>query len=412
MRERLVTLGCALGALLLFATLFLGPGQLDRERAAPPTSEERGSSGLLGALRWLDGEGVRTLSLRERFDTLSARRDVPPRGNLLIVTLPVVTPFKQSEGAALNRWVRAGNTVLVLAALLDRPAWASPRSSASSDLTLLTGVAFEPRTPAARTRLRQEPLPSALIPNRSHAYLDGVRSTIALSDYTPLEVWDVRLPRSGFVLSLAHERESGVGALWTRPDGSGTIIVSACGSLFSNRALGLADNARLLANIVAASVAPGAAVLFDDEHQGLAVAYDPARFYRDRRLYGTVGVLAAVWLVWVLGGTRLRLPQSRAAAPREVDLVRATGAFLARVLTPAAAARRMFENFFARLRPRAAAGAARQGPPWEWLENHPRLARADVRQLREWYADAYSERRVPLTRLHNLMVRTERQLAT
>jgi hypothetical protein len=34
-----------------------------------------------------------------------------------------------------------------------------------------------------------------------------------------------------------------------------------------------------------------------------------------------------------------------------------------------------------------------------------------VQQLKDWYAQAYSDRRVPLTRLHNLIVRTERQLA-
>ena len=191
----------------------------------------------------------------------------------------------------------------------------------------------------------------------------------------------------------------------------GTVIVSGFGSLFSNRALGLADNARLLANIVTATVHPKGAVLFDDEHQGLAAAYDPAKFYNDPRLYGTIGVLAAVWLIWVLGGTRLRLPAMRMPAPREAELVRATGGFLARVLRPAAAARRLFEHFFRRLATRTHRGAQGEGLPWEWLEHHPRLRRADVQQLRQWYAQAYSDRRVPLTRLHNLIVRTERQLA-
>jgi hypothetical protein len=170
-------------------------------------------------------------------------------------------------------------------------------------------------------------------------------------------------------------------------------------------------NARLLANIVAATVRPKGAVLFDDEHQGLAAAYDPAKFYNDPRLYGTIGVLAAVWLIWVLGGTRLRLPATRMPAPREAELVRATGGFLARVLGPPAAARRLFEHFFRRLAARTHRGAQGEGLPWEWLEHHPRLRRADVQQLREWYAQAYSDRRVPLTRLHNLIVRTERQLA-
>jgi hypothetical protein len=237
-----------------------------------------------------------------------------------------------------------------------------------------------------------------------------VQEVVAWSDYAP-QAWTVRVPRDGFVLSLAHQRESGEGVLWMRPAGSGSIIVSGFGSLFSNRALGLADNARLLANIVAARVQAGGAVLFDDEHQGLAAAYDPARFYADPRLYGTIGVLAAVWLIWVLGGTRLRLPATRMPAPREAELVRATGGFLARVLRPAAAARRMFEQFFRRLSARTHRGAQRDSLPWEWLEHHPRLRRADVQQLKAWYAQACSDRRVPLTRLHNLIVRTERQLA-
>src|SRR5256886_14643245 len=101
-----------------------------------------------------------------------------------------------------------------------------------------------------------------------------------------------------------------------RPQASGTVIVSGFGSLFSNRALGLADNARLLANIVTATVRPKGAVLFDDEHQGLAAAYDPAKFYNDPRLYGTIGVLAAVWLRLGLGGTRPRGAAARRAAPR------------------------------------------------------------------------------------------------
>jgi hypothetical protein len=80
------------------------------------------------------------------------------------------------------------------------------------------------------------------------------------------------------------------------------------------------------------------------------------------------------------------------------------------VLRPAAAARRLFEQFFLRLQ-RLTGRSGAEGPPWEWLENHPRVPAGDLRQLRSWYADAYSERRIPLVRLHNLIVRTERQLA-
>lgn len=424
MRERLITLACALGALLLFAALFVRSPAADSRTARPTTIERRGN-GLAAARSWLSGEGVRTLSVRERFDRVASRRYLARSGNLLIVTLPVTTPWLTQEMRALDDWVRSGNTLLVLAALADRPDWSRDKLTVHNDLQLLTGLDFEPvplvgnprekpRETAARliegTRELTHPQSGTLLPNRPHAYLRGVSRALAWSDFPP-QAWVVRVPRDGFVLSLAHQAETGEGVLWTRPEGEGTFIVSGFGSLFSNRSLGQADNARLLANIIAATVRPGGAVLFDDEHQGLAAAYDPAKFYNDPRLYRTFGVLIAMWLVWVVGGTRLRLPQLRLPAPREAELVRATGGFLARALRPAAAAERMFEHFFRRLAVRSRRGAAPHTSRWEWLEQHPRLRPSDVRQLKQWYTRACAGERVPLARLHNLMVRTERQLA-
>jgi hypothetical protein len=442
-RERLTTLGLALAALLLFLTLFVRGDGLDSQTVSAPTSIEPGDNGLLGALTWLREEGVRTVSLRERFGSLAKRHDLAATGNLLIVMLPAATSFRTDEAVALDQWIRNGNTVLVLAALSDRPAWARTRSVLDRDLQLLTGVELElvrtrehsraqsaqqsspaagkgeaaPRHDSESTSERlveaaqplARPQRSTLVPNRPHRFLNDVQTAYGYSDYAP-RTWNVKVPRDGFLLSLAHVSESGEGVLWILPDGGGNVIVSGFGSVFSNRALGHADNARLLANIVGAAVAPTGAVLFDDEHQGLSATYDPAKFYRDRRLYETLGCLALVWLVWVLGGTKLHVSPPRAAAPREEDLVHTTGTFLARALRPAAAARRLFELFFLRLRTRQ-----RTAPDlasfWDWLEHHPRVSRSDITQLREWYADAYSDRRVPLARLHNLIVKTERQLA-
>jgi hypothetical protein len=433
MRERLVTLACALGAFVVFATMFLNGERFVGRPAALPTSVERGGNGLSGALAWLREEGIAAVSLRERFDTLAQRRDLPRAGNLLTVSLPVTTPFSAAELRALDNWVRAGNTLLVLAAISDKPDWA--RGGVFwTDLQDLTGLRYEPvrmRTaPGAATPPKREdlvammsaasrplanPERTTLIPNRPHAWLEGVAQATAWSDYPwrmfPWQAWTVKVPRDGFVLTLARERETGEGVLWTRPNGAGTVIVSGFATLFSNRALGLPDNARLLANIVAASLGARGAVLFDDEHQGLGVAYDPAQFYRDPRLYETLGVLLVMWLVWVLGGTRLRLPARRASAPREAQLVRATGAFLARVLRPAAAARRMFAHLERRLAAARHGTGAPAGALLQLLEQQPRIARAELEQLREWYARAYAGERVPLKRLHNLIVRIERQLA-
>ena len=451
MRERLTTLACALGALLLIGTLLLRGDTLAARRASPPTTSEHSENGLLGARTWLQGEGVRTLALRERFGALLRQPGLPRSGNLIIVSLPAVTSFRSDEALALDRWIRDGNTLLVLAALHDRPGWAQYPFVMANDLQLLTELSLAPATeqhaerspprppavsPVPDRRQRRSRPPEAkqstdtaparlirltatelstpevgtLVPNRAHPYFTGVARAEALSDYAPLG-YSVAIPRDGFALSLAHEPASAEDAFWVRPHGAGTIIVSGFGSLFSNRALGRADNARLLANLVAATVAADGVVVFDDEHQGLSDTYDPARFYRDPRLYGTLAVIAAVWLSWVLGATRLHMPLARTVVPREAELVRTTGLYLARVLRPAAAARRLLEQFLRRVSAAVGAGAADPAWLWAWLENHPRLQRAEVQQLRAWYAAAHANRSVPLLRLHNLIVRTERQLA-
>jgi len=450
MRERLITFGCSLGALLLFGTLFFRSDTLAARRAAPPTTLERGANGLRGAASWLRLEGVRTLSLRERFGALAQHRELAGSGNLLLISLPAAGNYRADELVALDRWLHNGNTLLVLAALRDRPAWAQFPFVMSNDLQQLTGLAMTPdaemERPAARpskapasappasgskgrrsgssTRGRDEqledierlttelatPQRSALEPNRAHPYFTGVAQAVALSDYAPLSN-TVTPPRDGFMLSLAHVSGGGRDAFWMRPDGDGTIIVSGFGSLFSNRALGVADNARLLANLVAANVAADGTVLFDDQHQGLSAAYDPNRFFGDPRLYATLAVIAAVWLSWVLGATRLQVPLARASAPREAELVRTTGLFLARVLRPAAAARRLLEQFLKRAGRAAGRNPADEERLWEWLEHHPRLRRTDVLQLREWQSAARAERRVPLMRLNDLLVQTQRQLA-
>jgi hypothetical protein len=420
-RERLITLLCALGALALFFTMFLRgdvPGGTGRD-VPRPTTEERGGNGYHAAMEWLDGEHLRVVSLRDRFDKLENRRGLAPTGNVLIVTLPAVAVFKTEEFRPLDRWVRAGNTLLVLAALSDTPDWAYfQKGMTASDLNLLTGLDFEtarsrdqrlnaPATPdrdshnlaaeiAAAARRFAQPQRETLVPNKSHAYFDGVHEAVALSDYSAMP-WTVKVPYEGFVFTLGRQRESGEGAFWIRPLGSGRIIVSGLGSLFTNRAIGLADNGRLLANIIGTNVGSQGAVLFDDVHQGLGAAYDPAKFYRDPRLHVTLGIIALLWLSWVLGGTKLGVPVARTPVPREAELVRATGGFLARVLTPAAAARRMFDHFLRHC-------------PWGLLERQSRLAKADLEQLKAWYARANASQAVPLIRLHNLIVRINRQL--
>ena len=424
MKERLVTLACACGALASFLAMFLHGEDSSGTREVPrPTTEERRANGYSGAMAWLDEERIRTVSVRDRFDKLTGDPNLPATGNLLIVTLPAASSFKTRELHSLESWIRAGNTLLVLAALSDDPDWAFvPGRPISGDLSLLTGLEFELSNfkgrrsadevgarIAATARAFAQPQHSTLLPNGPHPYFDGVSSAVALSDY-PAQAWSVKIPYDGFVLSLARGQGTSEGAFWLRDMGNGRIVVSGLGSLFTNRALGLANNGRLLANIVGATVGPRGAVLFDDTHQGLGAAYDSAKFYSDPRLYETVGIVAGVWLCWVLGSTRLQMPASRASAPREAELVRITGVFLARVLTPDAGARGLFEHFFRRVRQHLPAAREKSSPPWEALERLAGVSARDVRQLQDWYSDACAARRVPLGRLHNLIVKIDRHL--
>ena len=407
MTDRLVTLACALGALALFVVLFVEPERgLDRRRNVPrPTTEETRGNGYHGAYAWLAASRLRTVSLRERFDALVTRGDLAPAGNVLVVTLPGTEVFRNAETRPLQNWIRAGNTLLVLAALADAPDWATVMGGVSvGDLKVLSGLDFSMGGASEHAALAA----ATLLPSRAHTYFTGVQRAVAASPHAE-EEWTARLPYESFMLALAHERDTGKALLWTRLFGEGRIVVFGLGSLFTDRGLGLADNAQLLANIIGANLGRRGAVVFDDFHQGLSAAYDPEKFYSDPRLYLTGLILLALWFVWVLGATRLRIPVARIAAPREADLVRANGAFLARVLSRDVAARRLFEHFFRRVSLRMPSPSS--AGPWEFLQASTHISAPELAQLRHWHTQAFAGARVPLVRLYNLIRRIDRQIA-
>ena len=234
-----------------------------------------------------------------------------------------------------------------------------------------------------------------------------------VTDYTA-EDWSLRMPYDNFVLTLARTA-AGEGALFEQRVGEGRVLLSAGGSLFTNRALGDADNARLFGNIVSASMSRDGVVLFDDLRQGLSASYDPARFYEDPRLYKTMFIVLGLWLVWVLGSTRLRAPPIEQHDPSEADLVRHAGGLIARTVTPSHTAVRLFDLFFervARAARRAGGKAPERGDQWQWLERHGAILPQELDQMKAWYADAHASRKLPLIELHNLLDHLESRLKT
>jgi hypothetical protein len=458
MRERGVAFLLALAALAAFYGLWLRPSpSLDPDaNIARPTTSERRGNGYAGLYEWLQRSGVEVRSLRERYGTLPDL-EMPPRGNLLILSLPAVEVFHTDELSALDRWVRRGNTLLINAALLDQPDWAARRSAgAVVEIESLTAIEFETRrgretrlddTPLAqrvrdadaraakrkgdkddegeegddtedeferqRRELLEVPGKIALTATGPHVLLDGVKTLELVTDYAA-EDWSLRMPYDNFVLTLARTA-SGEGALFEQRVGEGRVLLSAGGSLFTNRALGSADNAHLFANIVSARMSRDGVVLFDDLRQGLSASYDPARFFDDPRLYKTMFIVLGLWLVWVLGSTRLRAPDIVTHDPSEAELVMSAGGLIARTVAPANTALRLFDQFFervARAARRAGGGAPERGDQWLWLERHGAILPQELDRLKAWYADARSARKLSLIDLQNLLDNLESRLKT
>jgi hypothetical protein len=119
-----------------------------------------------------------------------------------------------------------------------------------------------------------------------------------------------------------------------------------------------------------------------------------------------------VWLVWVLGSTRLRVPVADAHDPSEAELVRHAGALIARTVPPWHAALALFDRFFTRVARAARTGTPERGELWHWLERHAAILPQELDQLRAWYADAHAQRKLPLVPLQNLLDNLERRLKT
>jgi hypothetical protein len=455
MRERLTTFLLALAALAAFYGLWLRPApSLDPDAdVARPTSAERRGNGYAALHEWLRRSGIKVQSLRERYTALAEQ--VPANGNLLILTLPGVEVFRAEEFRALDEWVRRGNTLLIVAALIDQPNWSVRQaSSAVVEIESLTGIEFE-SAESRRRRLDDTPLaqrvreqeerearrdageevdaemaadPSlderdavldgpeiiSLEAAGPHVLLKDVGRLELESDYQPQE-WSVRIPYDSFLLTLARTG-AGEGVFFEQRVGQGSVLLSAGGSLFTNRALGQGDNARLMANIIHARVGERGAVLFDDLRQGLSASYDPARFYRDPRLHKTLGILLGLWLLWVLGSTRLRAPAISHPGPSEAELVRRAGGLVARTVPAHQVGLRLFDHFFmgvaraARIATVAEADARER--LWGWLERHAAILPQELDQLKSWYADAHAGRKLPLVPLHNLLDKVARRIHT
>ena len=419
-----MTLGLAIGALIICYALFLPHPSAAGKVAPRPLSSESGRSGYQAAWRWLEAEHFPVSALHERFDRLNAGSlSKHPTGNVLLTTLPYELPVQPAEADQLDAWIERGNTLIVAAALDDTPEWAGEGSVSSArlvkDVERLSRLKFGTDAVESKSAKATDParsLKSALNglkqpsiitiePRASHALMDGIRSLRIVSDL-PASRWHATPTGNSAVLQVA-QTDGGAGAIWIQRQQSGQVITLAVAGLFSNRDIGSADNAKLLANIIAWSLQPGGSIIFDDMHQGAVGYYDAKAFYADPRLHRTLLWLVLLWLVFVLGVQRLRdFPQNWRAAD-VTAFASASGEFLASSVSAAAAGERMLANFFdsihRRLGAPAEGAAADNAAAWTWLSSQASVSAQEVGELWGLQSRIRRGQRVDLMRLQNLL---------
>jgi hypothetical protein len=417
-KQRLVTFALALGALLLFYHFFLPKPPPELAKPSEPLSTDAGPDGELAMWRWLMAEGVPVTSLRQRYAQLNAAstNDV---GNVLITVMPHRTLIHNDEWVPLIKWIQAGNTALVLAALDDTPRWADGHDAGFIlELFRITQMNFSTIKHTSGTNggdngveeLRQtlSGFDVTLEPRGMHPLLSGVH-TVHASSELPSARWR---PDKGLRASfeLVQRQDTQAAALWLCHIGKGQVIALSFASPFTNGEIDHADNARLLANIIGWARTSAGRVLFDDAHQGLSDFYDPRAFFADPRLHHTLWWIVLLWLAFVLGPLPLRDAFSPWRPVDETALIDAGGRFYSHAVGPQQAARRLFENFFNRLRRRL--NLAQTGEPlWDWLGTQAVLTGEQRALLQSLYARMCAEERVDLARLQNLLTDLQGKLA-
>ena len=414
-KERASVLALAAGALGLFYILIFPKPPAHSEEVVRPLSNEVRPEGYLAVWRWLGEQHIPTVSLRYRYDRLPGVLS-KPTGNLLLVTLPQWVPARTAELEKLEGWVERGNTLLIMAAINDTPLWSLDSDPLLDEkIEQLTGLHLEKppaRKAGAKSAVKAD-VKSILLdrlniePQGEHPLLAGVGDITAIGTL-PIRNGRLKASDGTLPLELATRIDSGDPTLWLIRRGAGQIVFSTVASPFSNGTIEFTDNARFLANIIGWCRGPGAAVVFDDAHQGATDYYDGRAFFADPRLHHTLWWLLFLWLALVLGALPLRAAQRSWQPVNEGAYVEASARYFANVVPPNEAAQRLIESFLRRLG--AGTHPDREPPLWELFDADPRVTDTQRSALHVLYERACAGKRVDLVRLQNLLAQLREHL--
>ena len=199
-------------------------------------------------------------------------------------------------------------------------------------------------------------------------------------------------------MQAATERSTSAPGIWEITRGSGHIIVVASSSLFSNRSLQNDGNAQLIRNLVGLRLQGKGVWLFDDYRLGIGAFDDPSRFYRDERLWHSLGFLLGGWLIYLFTTNgRLTTPRPADSRPRLGDHIRAMGGLLARKLDKVTFGRQMLVVWEKEQR----TADDDSTDPWSRLDTQPTFDKNLLAALKRDRSLLAAGRPVPLRELHN-----------
>ena len=402
----------------LLAAMYITWLLLFQQSAPPPPSRpttlDLKDFGVAALHRWLDAAEVPTKSWQQSWFDLDDGT-LPPDGNLLLTTLPHDVHAANGEVDALLEWVRQGNTLIINAALNDTPSWIlSHNNEMLEEFETLTGVPVSEVEQEEHAGNTPETLASGatlvLDPVAGHPLMTGVDELVFFTD-TSTEFWLPDLSdKTPLLLQAATERSTRAPGIWEITRGKGHIIVLASSSLFSNQALQNEGNAQLVRNLVGLRLQgqgqgrgqeqeqEQGVWLFDDYRLGIGAYVDPSRFYRDERLWHSIGFLLAGWLIYLLTTDgRLTKPRPADSRPRLGDHIRAMGGLLARKLDKVTFGRQMLAAW--EKEQRAANSDAID--PWSRLESHPTFDQGLLAALKRDASVLAAGKPVALRELHN-----------
>ena len=433
MNDRLVTLCGAVASLLIVIALLMPPGEMTLANRSRPTTIDRGEQGLQGLKTWLDANRMRTLSLRRRYSSLQVDTRLADSGNLIVISAPQTTRASRGELEALADWIVQGNFILLLVSKNDRPDWSLVDGDGVGLILRALGFRFTDagadgksvddarasrKTPAhavyraGSALLGDDRQAVVLKPAFTHPVLENVDS---VSTYRSVIHDDPDIMLAGAsgarqTLPLLQRDAPGGFGLWEFRRGAGGGWVSSHPDLFGNVTLGLADNARLFANLAESALGEDGTVIFDDMHFGVSDLYDPDNFFSDSRLHTTLMLLGGLWIMYVFGySNRLAPPAPKQHHPHASDFVGSMAGFFARRMSSAAVARGILDHFYNDIRgfyrtadPRTPVGIL--------LRNNSALRDGDIRELEEVAHNADDNRKIDLIRLTRTIDRIQRTL--